>query len=575
MQFKTELIQLLAAESGLEQSVLASLLEVPPQSDLGDLALPCFRLAKVLRQAPAQIATDLKEKISGKLPWLERIDVVGGYLNFFFDPAQYAAAVLQQCLVSDYCPGSGDEGAEKTVLVEYSSPNIAKPFHVGHAFSTLLGETIANLYEHRGYKVIRLNHLGDYGTQFGKLISAWKRWGDEAALAADPITELNRVYVKFYQELEEYPELEDEGRAYFRLLEDRAPEEYALWELFRRLSLEAFDKIYRRLNISFDNMNGESFYSDQIPGVVELLRDKGLLVESDGALVVNLDEYNLNPCLILKSDGATIYASRDIAAVYYRDREWDFYRNIYVVGLPQKNHFQQVFAVLKKADFAKADQCVHVPFGTVRGADAIFSTRYGNVILLDDLLAESVNKTRDIILANNPDMSETEVDQIAESVGVGAVRYTFLRNGRERDIIFSWDDMLDFEGDSAPYLQYCYARCSSILRLAVTRGIWPQDQIDPVQAGQYLTGPDEQAILKLTADFDDAVLEALATHEPSIMLRNISQLARAFNRFYHSHSILHAESEELIKARLMLTEITRQYLFTGLKLAGIDALERM
>ncbi|HHV41535.1 MAG TPA: arginine--tRNA ligase [Clostridiaceae bacterium] len=575
MQFKNELITVLAEESGLEESVFTPLMEIPPQPEMGDLALPCFRLAKEMRKAPALIAEDLKTKIEGKLPWLKKLDVVGGYLNFFYDPALYATAILRQSREEGFSPGSGIEGNGKTVLVEYSSPNIAKPFHVGHAFSTLVGEAIANLYEYRGYKVMRLNHLGDYGTQFGKLITAWKHWGDEKALAEDPITELNRVYVKFHQELAEHPELEDEGRRYFRLLEEKAPEEYALWELFREVSLEAFAKIYRRLNIEFDNMNGESFYSDQIPAVVDLLREKNLLVESEGAQVVDLEKYNLNPCLILKSDGATIYASRDIAAVYYRDREWDFYRNIYVVGLPQKNHFQQVFAVLKEAGFAKADQCIHVPFGTVRFADVAFSTRQGNVILLDDLLAESVSKTREIILANNPDMADSEVDRIAESVGVGAVRYTFLRNGRERDIIFSWDDMLDFEGDSAPYLQYTFARCSSIMRLAEADKIWPLDQVDLEAAGKLLTGQEEQAIFKLAAGFETAVLEALNAHEPSIMLRNISQLARAFNRFYHSSSILHADNEEIIKARLLLTETCRIYLQAGLQLAGIDVLDRM
>ncbi|HHU07013.1 MAG TPA: arginine--tRNA ligase [Clostridiaceae bacterium] len=573
MHYKDELAEVLARETGMEKNIFSDLLEIPPQADMGDLALPCFRLAKELKKAPNQIAVELKGKIAGKLTWLRRAEVVGGYLNIYVEPAQYAETILQKSFAQGATPGFGTEGLEKTVLVEYSSPNIAKPFHVGHAFSTLVGEAIANLYEYRGYCVKRLNHLGDYGTQFGKLIAAWRHWGSEEALADDPITELNRVYVKFYRELEDKPELEDEGRLYFKRLEEKAPEEYELWKLFRDLSLKAFDKIYNRLNIKFDSMLGESFYSDKIPAVVDRLREKGLLVESEGAQVVNLDDYGLNPCLILKSDGATIYASRDIAAVYYRDETWDFYRNIYVVGAPQKNHFQQVFAVLKEADFPKADQCIHVAFGTVRFADGIFSTRQGNVILLNDLLAESVAKTKAIIQNNNPEMPEAEVEKIAESVGVGAVRYTFLRNGRERDIVFSWDDMLDFEGDSAPYLQYTYARCSSIMRLAAANGVWP---LDPTKINhEHLAGEEEQSIIKLMDAFEDSVLEALDTHEPSIMLRNISQLARAFNRFYNSRSILHAEDKEVMKARLILTESTRTYLKAGLKIAGIDALERM
>ncbi len=573
MHYKDELAEVLAKETDTEKSIFFALLEIPPQADMGDLALPCFRLAKELKKAPNLIASELKEKISGQLAWLQRTEVVGGYLNFYVDPAQYAKAVLQNGFAGSKAPGSGSEGKGKTVLVEYSSPNIAKPFHVGHAFSTLVGEAIANLYEYRGYDVKRLNHLGDYGTQFGKLIAAWRHWGSEEALAEDPITELNRVYVKFYRELGNNPELEDEGRLYFKRLEEKAPEEYELWKLFRDLSLKAFDKIYDRLDIKFDSMLGESFYSDKIPAVIDRLRAMGLLEESEGAQVVNLDSYDLNPCLILKSDGATIYASRDIAAVYYRDETWDFYRNIYVVGAPQKNHFQQVFAVLKEAGFPKADQCIHVAFGTVRFADGIFSTRQGNVILLNDLLAESVAKTKVIIQNNNPDLPMEEVDRIAESVGVGAVRYTFLRNGRERDIVFSWDDMLDFEGDSAPYLQYTFARCSSIMRLAKANGTWPFDPAEINTA--HLAGEEEQAIIKLQDGFETAVLEALDSHEPSIMLRNTSQLARAFNRFYNSRSILHAENKEVMKARLILTEATRTYLKAGLEIAGIDALDRM
>lgn len=578
MLYKQKLSVLLHDLTGIDEKEIYNGIEVPPQPEMGDLAFPCFRLAKKLKKAPQAIAQDLYGKLKDRPQWLQEVAIKGGYLNFFYNKEVYARTVLDSFRNPTFRPGKDKlEGEGKTVLVEYSSPNIAKPFHVGHAFTTLLGEAIANLYAYRGYDVKRLNHLGDYGTQFGKLIVAWQLWGSEEALKEDAITELQRVYVKFYDELSERPELEDMGREAFRLLEENSPEERALWERFRSESLIVFERLYRRLGIQFDSMNGESFYSDKIPAVVEMLREKDLLVMSEGAQVVNLDAYNLNPCLILKSDGATIYATRDLAAVYYRDKTWNFDKNIYVVGLPQNNHFQQVFAVLREAGFPKVDDCVHVGFGTVKFADRAFSTRKGNVILLEDLLNESVAKTRKIIEQNNPDMSEQEIAAIAESVGVGAVKYTFLRNGRERDIVFSWDEILDFEGDTAPYLQYSYARCSSILRLAEEnyKAISePALLFDGIDYG-LLVSDDELAILKLIDGFEDQIVEALTAHEPSIMLRRISQLARAFNRFYHNHSILKAESTEHSRARLGLTVAVRKTLASGLGLAGIDVLERM
>ena len=567
--YRQQLIDYLADSCDIPVAVLNKALEVPPQSELGDFAFPCFVLAKELRRSPMEIAQNLQQLVNERLPdWLHSVENKGPYLNFFLDRAAVADSTLREILDSKADYGNSEMGADQTVLVEYSSPNIAKPFHVGHAFSTVLGQVIGNFYQALGYKVIRLNHLGDYGTQFGKLIAAWQHWGDEEALKADPITELTRCYVKFHEEAKAHPELEDEGRENFRLLENKDPEAVRLWQHFRDVSLEEFQRIYDRMGITFDNYNGESFYSDKIPAVIDRLRDLGLLEESEGAQVVNLEEFDLNPCLILKSDGTTIYASRDLAAVYYRDQEWNFFRNIYVVGLPQTNHFKQIFAVLKKAGFPKADNCVHVAFGTVKFADGEFSTRSGNVIKLEDLINRSVEKTANIIRTNNPDFSEEEISEIAESVGLAAVNFTYLHNGRERDIYFDWDEVLDFEGDTAPYLLYTLVRGKSILRKAE----WQEK--GEIELSK-LVADDEYALVKYLAQYPDILKQAAERYEPGHLLRLLLNIARSFNRFYHNQSILNTEDVELRQARLTLTAAMCQVLENGLKLCAIPTVERM
>lgn len=376
MKLITEIAEALARKLSWELADVLINISVPPRPEMGDIAFPCFRLAKTFKKSPGEIAADLKRSLEdeadgglkGMFQALDRIEAAGGYLNFFIHRDYLARTVLRSSIEAGLKPGSSDEGADKTVIVEYSSPNIAKPFHVGHGFSTFLGEAIANLFEFGGYHVERFNHLGDYGTQFGKLIVAWRLWGDPDALKKAPIGELTRIYVKFHEQADVLPELEDEARAAFSRLEHGDPEEIALWENFRDVSLNEFNKIYDRVGIAFDNTNGERFYSPMIPEVVETLKSKGLLEESEGAQVVNLDSFDLNPCLILKSDGSTIYASRDIASIIYREDVYNFFKNIYVVGIPQKNHFNQVFAVMKRMDFPKADDCIHVAFGTVRFA---------------------------------------------------------------------------------------------------------------------------------------------------------------------------------------------------------------
>jgi arginyl-tRNA synthetase len=568
----------------LEEDIadVAMSLSPPPRPEMGDVAFPCFRLAKRFRKPPQDIANDLKicfetderDETVELLAKIERFETVSGYLNFFIKRDYLALSILRESMEGGDRPGASREGEGKTVIVEYSSPNIAKPFHVGHGFSTFLGESIANLYEYGGYDVERFNHLGDYGTQFGKLIVAWKLWGDPNALETSPIEELTRIYVKFHEVAEVEPVLEDDARAAFGRLEQGGKEEFALWKHFRDVSLMEFNRIYDRLGIRFDNTNGESFYSPMIPAVVDELKAKDLLVESEGAQVVDLEEFNLNPCLILKSDGSTIYASRDIASILYRKRAYDFDRNIYVVGIPQKNHFNQVFAVVEKMGFPHPESNIHVAFGTVKFADGAFSTRTGNVIILEDLLNTSVAKTRAIIEANNPTMESSEIDEIAERIGVGAVRYTFLRNGRERDIVFSWEDVLDFEGESAPYLLYTVTRCASIERKAPDRLLERAECISDDELG-LLVSDDEQELLKEVWRFPQSVATARESHEPSIMMRQVMTIARCFNAFYHNAQILRAESEALGAARLVLSRAVGRTISAGLRIAGIEPVEKM
>ena len=582
MTLEREIAGALAGILDQDREEIEAALDRPPRPEMGDIALPCFRYAKLLRKSPAAIAQDLKARLEAEVPggqagWfgsLDRIEADGGYLNFFIRRDYRARTVLRQSIEAGERPGASEEGAGRTVIVEYSSPNIAKPFHVGHGFSTFLGEAIANLYEYGGFRVERFNHLGDYGTQFGKLIVAWRLWGDPAALEQAPIRELTRIYVRFHEEADSKPGLEDEARQAFSRLEQGGEAETALWETFREVSLKEFNKIYDRVGIAFDNTNGESFYSPLIPEVVDQLQEKGLLEESEGAQVVDLEAFGLNPCLILKSDGSTIYASRDIAAALWRDRVYDFYKNIYVVGIPQKNHFNQVFAVLERLGFPKARDCLHVAFGTVRFAEGALATRTGNVVLLEDLLDTSVAKTRALIGDNNPDMDPETAGRIAERIGVGAVRYAYLRNSRERDIVFSWEEMLDFEGDTAPYLLYTVTRCASLERKAPAEILAGLDQVTDGQLA-LLVSDQEQEVIKEIERFPASVAAARDSAEPSLMVRQIMTLARVFNSFYHTSKILKAGDPDLTLARLALARAVGRTLVAGLRLAGIEPVDRM
>ena len=566
MDFKEYVIDNISALTGLEREAVEKAVETPPDEKMGDLAFPCFPLAKVLRKAPPLIAQELAEKFP-KGEAVSRIEAAGGYLNFFFDRASFAKDIIAQIKSAGGDWGKSDLGNGKTALVEYSSPNIAKPFHIGHLFSTAVGNSLARIYKHLGYNVQSLNHLGDWGTQFGKLICAYKRWGDREVIEKDPINELLKIYVKFHEEAEKDPALDDEARGYFKKLEEGDEETTALWKYFRDISLVEFKRVYDMLGVEFDSYNGEAFYSDKMDEVVEILREKGLLTVSDGAQVVDLSELNVPPCIILKSDGATIYATRDIAAALYRHRTYNFDKNIYVVGTPQALHFKQIFAVMKKAGWDWSTGCEHVNFGLVKLPGKNMSTRHGDVVFLEDVLNESIEKTRAIIKENNPDMAD--IDEKAKKIGIGAILYTFLKNSREKDIIFAWDTMLDFEGESAPYCQYSYARGRSILRRAADIDYSLADLSKAVSDEEY-------SLIKLLNGFGDAVKDAADKNEPFYVNRYVTNVAKSFNKFYNTHPIMKDGVDiETQKARLAIVDAVCTVIKSGLYLLGIDTVESM
>lgn len=566
MNFKEHIIDKIIEITELDRETVEKSVETPPEEKLGDLAFPCFPLARVMRKAPPLIAKELAEKL-GDDEMLDRVEAVGGYLNFFFNRAAFETETINAIKASNGNWGTSDIGKGKTALVEYSSPNIAKPFHIGHLFSTAVGNSLARIYKHLGYNVQSLNHLGDWGTQFGKLISAYKRWGDREVIEKDPINELLKIYVKFHEEAEKDPSLEDEAREYFKKLEDGDKETTELWQYFRDISLVEYKTVYDLLGVEFDSYNGEAFYSDKMDEVVEILREKGLLVESEGAQVVDLSEENMPPCIILKSNGATIYATRDIAAALYRHRTYDFDKNIYVVGNPQTLHFKQFFTVMKKAGWDWAEDCVHVGFGLVRFGGKNLSTRHGDVVFLDDVLKESIAKTREIIEKNGSKVED--IDDAAKKIGIGAVLYTFLHSTREKDIDLNWETMLDFEGESGPYCQYGYARGKSILRRA--QGIDYSDA-DLSKA----TSDEEYSLVKQLSAFGDAVKDAAQKYEPFYINRYVTGLTRAFNKFYNTNPILKDDVDmETKKARLALVEATTQVIKTALGLLGIETVESM
>ncbi|MBN1042719.1 arginine--tRNA ligase [Clostridium botulinum] len=563
MDYKNKIAQLIKQHVDLDIDAIEKLIEIPPKSEMGDYAFPCFQLSKVMRKAPNMIAETLKEAINKD--GFERIENLGPYLNFFVDKGVFAENTINKILKDGDSYGESNIGEGKTVCVEYSSPNIAKPFHVGHLFTTAIGNSLYKMFKKEGYDVVGLNHLGDWGTQFGKLISAYNRWVDEEALEKAPIDELLRIYVKFHDEAEKDPSLEDEGRMYFKKLETGDAEAQALWKRFRDLSLKEFERVYDILGVKFDSLAGEAFYNDKMDVVVNELKDKGLLVESNGAQVVMLDDYNMPPCIVLKGDGASIYATRDLAAAMYRKKTYDFYKSIYVVGSPQALHFKQVFKVLELAGHEWANDCVHVGFGLVKFADRKLSTRKGEVVLLDDLIRESVEKTLEVINEKNPNLENKE--EVAKKIGVGAIIFTYLKNSREKDIVFDWKEILSFEGETGPYVQYSYARANSIISRA--------ENISSKVDYSKLSSKEEFELVKVLANFNNQIKLATDKLEPSILTRYVIEVAKSFNKFYNAHSVLNLDDEVLKATRLSLVKSSLQVIKNGLELLGIDVVEKM
>ncbi|GAA0070670.1 arginine--tRNA ligase [Clostridium sardiniense] len=564
MDYKQIIAELIKQYVDLDVEDIKKLIEIPPKSEMGDYAFPCFQLAKVMRKAPNMIAEELASKISKE--GFEKITNLGPYVNFFVDKAAFSKSTIEEVIKEGDKYGSSNIGEGKTVCVEYSSPNIAKPFHVGHLCTTAIGNSLYKLFKEEGYNVVGINHLGDWGTQFGKLISAYKRWVDEEALEKDPIAELLRIYVKFHDEAEKDPSLVDEGRLHFKRLEDGEPEETALWKRFRELSLKEFNRVYDLLGIKFDSLAGEAFYNDKMQVVIDELKEKNLLTESNGAQVVMLDEYNMPPCIVLKGDGATIYATRDLAAANYRKNTYDFDKCIYVVGTPQALHFKQVFKTLELAGKDWAKDCVHVGFGLVKFPDGGMSTRKGKVILLDDLLNEAIAKTLEIINEKNPELENKE--EVAKKIGIGAVVFTYLKNSREKDIIFDWKEILSFEGETGPYVQYSYARGNSILERAGEVDLTNVDY-------SKLDSKEEFELIKALESFKKNIHLAIEKLEPSVVTRYVVDVAKSFNKFYNAHSVLNLEDEELKKARLALVKASLQVIKNGLGLIGIEVVEKM
>ncbi len=563
MDYKRYIAKHLTIE-GISEEEIAEAVAVPPNTDMGDYALPCFKFAKFMRKSPVQIAEDLKNAYPAD-EVISEVSAVNGYLNFKVNRKGLAKDVLERIGREGERYGAFDLGGGKVICLDYSSVNIAKPFHIGHLSTTVLGGALYRIFNFLGYKAVGINHLGDYGTQFGKLISAYNRWGNKELIEQGGIRALNELYVRFHREAEKHPELEDEARAYFKKIEDGDKECLALFDWFKELTLKDVNKVYERLGIKFDSYAGESFYQDKMQPVVDELREKGLLKESRGAQIVDLEEYGMSPCIILKSDGSSLYATRDMAAAIYRKQTYDFEKCLYVVAYQQNLHFKQFFKVLELMGKEWAKDLVHVAYGMVSLEDGAMSTRKGNVIFLEDVINQCVEKAYRIIDEKNAAL-ENKAD-VAEKVGVGAVVFGALYNSKIKDIVFSYDKALNFDGETSVYVQYTCARAASVLAKAAAAGYKSSDEVCEPSAQEF-------ELLKALASFPDCVQAAASAYEPSYIARFCVDTAQKFNKFYLDCKILQAE-DETRAFRLRLTQATLTTLKNALGLLGIAVPEKM
>ena len=558
--------QLIAGElakviDSLDQDAILNLLEQPKSSELGDIAFPAFSLAKTERKAPQIIAADIAEKID--TAHFDKVVATGPYVNFFLSKAEISGQVIKEVIKDGADYGQQNEGNNQNITIDLSSPNIAKPFSVGHLRSTVIGDALSNIFRKIGYNTIKINHLGDWGKQFGLLMVAYKKWGSHEAVEANPIDELLKLYVRINAEIENDPSLDEEGRLWFKKLEDGDPEATELWQWFRDESLTEFNRIYELLGVEFDSLNGEAFYNDKMDEGIQILEEKGLLQESKGASIVDLEDFNLPPAMIKKSDGATLYITRDIATAIYRARTYNFVKNVYVVGQEQANHFRQLKAVLKKMGFDWSDDMIHVDFGLVTKNRQKLSTRKGNIILLEPTLLEAISRAKSQIEAKNPDLENK--DAVARAVGVGAVKFYDLKTDRRNGYDFDLEAMVSFEGETGPYIQYAYARVQSILRKA---------NFQPDAEATYsLNDPESWEIIKLLQDFGRVVKRAADNYEPSLIAKYAISLAQAFNKYY-AHTRILDESPER-DSRLALSYSTAVVLKEALRLLGVEAPEKM
>jgi len=562
--FRDQIVQYLKSQVPLEEAELQRAIEVPPSIELGDYAFPCFPLAKALRKAPAAIATELAMAFQ-PTALIKAARAAGPYVNFFVDRGAYTRAALGAVLAQGSGYGKSTEGVGKTVVIDYSSPNIAKPFGVGHLRSTVIGNALYRIHDHLGYRVWRINHLGDWGTQFGKLIVAFKRWGNDTDLTTHAIQTLYDLYVRFHTEVETHPELDDEARGWFKRLEDGDPEARAIWQRFRDLSLQEFARIYERLGISFDSQAGESFYEPYLDHTIERIREANLVSISDEAVIVDLRPYKMPPCLLRKKDEATLYATRDLAAAMYRHETYSFFKMLYVVGADQRLHFQQVFKVLELMGFTWAKDCVHVDFGLIRFNDEKMGTRRGNIIFLEDVLDRAVELAEQIVHEKNPELPNKR--QVAEAVGIGAVIFTDLSTRRVKDVNFEWEKVLTFEGETGPYVQYTHARACSVLRKA-------DQALGPDVDYRHLTQDEAFDIVRLLADYPVVLRRAAENYEPFFVTDYLLTLSERFNKYYHNHRIL-TDDDAVRQARLWLVQGVQHVLEGGLTLLGIRAPEEM